>query len=95
MRGYRGQGHLVPRPTMTALSVVHFADIFQASEAVKEILNHGPSSIEIMDKNVLDRSRQSMGLSTAMAFIQGDPAPSSPWSFMANRRRNSQPKRKG
>ena len=65
--------NLVPRPTMTALSVVHFADIFQASEAVKEILNHGPSSIEIMDKNVLDRSRQSMGLSTAMAFIQGDP----------------------
>ena len=65
--------NLVPRPTMTGLSVVHFADIFQASEAVKEILNHGPSSIEIMDKNVLDRSRQSMGLSTAMAFIQGDP----------------------
>ena len=65
--------NLVPRPTMTGLSVLHFADIFQASEAVKEILNHGPSSIEIMDKNVLDRSRQSMGLSTAMAFIQGDP----------------------
>ena len=65
--------NLVPRPTMTGLSVVHFADIFQASEAVKEILNHGPSSIEIMDKNVLDRSRQSMGLSMAMAFIQGDP----------------------
>ena len=65
--------NLVPRPTMTGLSVLHFADIFQASEAVKEILNHGPSSIEIMDKNVLDRSRQSMGLSNAMAFIQGDP----------------------
>ena len=65
--------NLVPRPTMTGLSVLHFADIFQASEGVKEVLNHGPSSIEIMDKNVLDRSRQSMGLSTAMAFIQGDP----------------------
>ena len=65
--------NLVRRPTMTGLSVLHFADIFQASEAVQEILNHGPSSIEIMDKNVLDRSRQSMGLSTAMAFIQGDP----------------------
>ena len=65
--------NLVPRPTMTGLSVLHFDDIFQASEAVKEILNHGPSSIEIMDKNVLDRSRQSMGLATAMAFIQGDP----------------------
>ncbi len=65
--------NLVPRPTMTALSVAHFHDIFQASEAVKEILNHGPSSIEIMDKNVLDRSRQSLGLSNAMAMIEGDP----------------------
>ena len=64
---------LVPRPTMTGLSVLHFADIFQASEAVKEILGHGPSSVEIMDKMVLDRSRQSLGLSNAMDFIEGDP----------------------
>ena len=65
--------NLVPRPTMTALSVAHFHDIFEASEAVKEILNHGPSSIEIMDKNVLDRSRQSLGLGTAMSIIAPDP----------------------
>ena len=65
--------NLVPRPTMTALSVAHFQDIFQASEAVKEILNHGPSSIEIMDKNVLDRSRQSLGLGNAMSIIAPDP----------------------
>ena len=65
--------NLVPRPVMTALAVLHFEDIFQASEAVKEILNHGPSSIEIMDKIVLDRSRQSLGLSSNMAFIEGDP----------------------
>ena len=66
--------NLVPRPTMTALSVAHFHDIFQASEAVKEILNYGPSSIEIMDKNVLDRSRQSLGLGNAMSIIAPDPA---------------------
>ena len=65
--------NLVPRPVMTALSVLHFIDIFQASEAVKEILNHSPSSIEIMDKMVLDRSRASLGLSANMAFIEGDP----------------------
>ena len=65
--------NLVPRPTMTALSVAHFHDIFQASEAVKEILKHGPSSVEIMDKNVLDRSRQSLGLGNAMSIIEGDP----------------------
>ena len=68
------KANLVPRPKMTALSVAHFHDIFQASEAVKEILNHGPSSIEIMDQNVLDRSRQSLGLGNAMSIIQPDPA---------------------
>ena len=65
--------NLVPRPTMTALSVVHFQDIFGASEAVKDILEHDPSSIEIMDSNVLERSRASTGLGSNMAFIEGSP----------------------
>ncbi|MCH8988705.1 MAG: FAD-binding protein, partial [Chloroflexi bacterium] len=65
--------NLVPRPTMTALSVVHFEDIFRASDAVRDILEHGPSSIEIMDHNVLERSRQSATLSSNLAFIEGDP----------------------
>ena len=65
--------NLVPRPTMTALSVVHFQDIFGASEAVKDILLHEPSSIEIMDNNVLERSRASTGLGSNMAFIEGTP----------------------
>ena len=65
--------NLVPRPTMTALSVVHFQDIFGASEAVKDILAHEPSSIEIMDNNVLERSRASTGLGSNMAFIEGTP----------------------
>ena len=65
--------NLVPRPTMTALSVVHFPDIFGASEAVKDILDHEPSSIEIMDNNVLERSRSSTGLGSNMAFIEGTP----------------------
>jgi FAD/FMN-containing dehydrogenase/Fe-S oxidoreductase len=65
--------NLVPRPTMTALSVVHFEDIFGASEAVQHILEHGPSSIEIMDNNVLERSRASANLGSNMAFVEGSP----------------------
>ena len=65
--------NLVSRPTMTALSVVHFAGIVESSEAVKEILRHDPSSIEVMDKILLDRSRESLGHSSSMSFIQGDP----------------------
>ena len=65
--------NLVPRPTMTSIAVVHFEDIFGASEAVKDILEHEPSSIEIMDRNVLERSRASTGLGSNMSFIEGNP----------------------
>ena len=65
--------NLVPRPTMTALSVLHHVDIVQSSEAIAEILKHGPSSIEVMDKILLDRSRESLGHSGGMSFIEGDP----------------------
>ena len=65
--------NLVPRPTMTSLSVLHFRDIFAASEATKEVLKHGPSSVEVLDDMVLTRSRESMGQSRNLAFVQGDP----------------------
>ena len=65
--------NLVPRPTMTCLSVLHFAGIVEASEATREVLRHEPSSIEVMDKILLDRSRESMGHAGSMSFIEGDP----------------------
>ncbi len=65
--------NLVPRPTMTAVSVLHFVDIVRASEATREVLRHGPSSIEVMDKILLDRSRESLGHAKDLDFIVGDP----------------------
>ena len=65
--------NLVPRPTMTSLSVLHFKGIVEASEATKEVLKHDPSSVEVMDKILLDRSRESLGHSRSMSFIEGDP----------------------
>ena len=65
--------NLVPRPTMTALSVLHFRTIFDASEATTRVLQHDPSSIELIDKMVLDRGRQALGSSRNLAFIEGDP----------------------
>ena len=65
--------NLVPRPTMTALSVLHFRTIFDASEATTRVLQHDPSSIELIDKMVLDRGREALGQSRQMSFIEGDP----------------------
>ena len=64
---------LVPRPAMTALSVLHFRSIFDASEATTRILRHNPSSVEMIDKMVLDRCRQALGPSRQLSFIEGDP----------------------
>ena len=65
--------NLVTKPTMTGLSVLHFVDIVRAAEATKEVLKHEPSSIEVMDKILLDRSRESLGHSQSLSFIEGDP----------------------
>ncbi len=65
--------NLVPRPTKTSLSVLHFRDIVEASEATREVLKHNPSSVEVMDKILLDRSRESLGHSRNLSFIEGDP----------------------
>ena len=65
--------NLVTRPTLTGLSVLHFVDIVRAAEATREVLKHDPSSVEVMDKILLDRSRESLGHSQSLSFIEGDP----------------------
>ncbi len=65
--------NLVPRPTMTSLSILHFRTIFDASEATTRVLAHDPSSIELIDKMVLDRGREALGSSRNLSFIEGDP----------------------
>ena len=65
--------NLVQRPTMTALSVLHFRSVFDASEATMRVLQHDPSSVEMIDKMVLDRCRAALGQSRLLSFIEGDP----------------------
>ena len=65
--------NLVPRPTMTSLSVLHFRSIYDASEATTRVLRHEPSSIELIDKMVLDRSREALGVARLPSFVEGDP----------------------
>ena len=65
--------NLVQRPTMTSLSILHFRTIFDASEATTRVLTHDPSSIELIDKMVLDRGREALGSSRNLSFMEGDP----------------------
>ena len=53
--------------------MLHFQDLFGACEAIPEVLKHEPSSIEILDRMVLDRSRESFGHSQSLSFLEGEP----------------------
>ena len=64
---------LEPIPTHQGLAVLHFEDLFKSMEATVMILDHEPSAIELVDKMILDRSRESLGFSRLTTFIQGDP----------------------
>lgn len=67
--------NLVPLPKAKAVMAIQFADLLESLAATPVILAHGPSAVEVMDKSILDYTRQSAALEAARrAFIVGDPA---------------------
>jgi FAD/FMN-containing dehydrogenase/Fe-S oxidoreductase len=67
--------HLVPLPKAKGVVVVMFADLLEALSAVPAILQHRPSAVEVMDKAILDNTRQNAALDRIRnSFIAGDPA---------------------
>ncbi len=66
---------LVPLPNAKAVMVITFADLLESLAAPPVILRHNPSAIEVMDKSILDHTRQNLGLDNIRKeFIAGDPA---------------------
>jgi FAD/FMN-containing dehydrogenase/Fe-S oxidoreductase len=66
---------LVPLPKAKAVMVISFADLLESLSAAPVILRHGPSAIEVMDKSILDYTRQNENLNNIRnEFIEGDPA---------------------
>jgi len=65
--------NLVPRPKMAALTIVHFREFLEAMEATNEILPFGPSAVELIDKMIIDLTRETLEYARRMTFVQGDP----------------------
>ena len=66
---------LVPLPKAKAVMVIEFADLLEALSAAPVIVSHGPSAVEVMDKSILDNTRQNANLDRIRnSFIKGDPA---------------------
>jgi FAD/FMN-containing dehydrogenase/Fe-S oxidoreductase len=67
--------NLVPLPKAKAVMAIQFASLLESLAATPLILRHRPSAVEVMDKSILDHTRQSAVLEALRrSFIQGDPA---------------------
>lgn len=66
--------NLVPLPPKAkALVCVHFETIQQALEANLIALNHRPVSVELMDKTVMDLTKENIEQRKNRFFVEGDP----------------------
>jgi len=66
---------LVPLPKFKAVMVIEFADLLEALSAAPVIVGHRPSAVEVMDRSILDNTRQNANLDRIRKmFIEGDPA---------------------
>ena len=84
---------LVPLPKAKAVMVVMFANLLEALAATPAILQHQPSAVEVMDKAILDNTRQNAGLDRIRAsFIQGDPAATLCIEFYGDRKEDLPPR---
>ena len=84
---------LVPLPKAKAVMVIEFADLLEALAATPVILGHHPSAVEVMDKAILDNTRQNAALDAIRkSFIEGDPAATLCVEFYGDRKEDLPPR---
>jgi FAD/FMN-containing dehydrogenase/Fe-S oxidoreductase len=84
---------LVPLPKAKAVMVISFADLLEALSATPVILRHGPSAVEVMDKSILDNTRQNAVLDKIRStFIEGDPDATLCVEFYGDRKEDLPPR---
>ncbi len=65
---------LVDIPPKTGLVLLQFEDLVEAMEAANTILETDPSAIELMDRMLIELTREQPLYSTQISFIHGSPA---------------------
>ena len=60
-------------PSESVLLAVHFSDLIESLDATVLMMTHQPSACELMDKTVLDCTKNSPEYNSHRFFIQGDP----------------------
>ncbi|MDQ3484968.1 MAG: FAD-binding protein [Actinomycetota bacterium] len=64
---------LVPKPARTVFAVGHFTSVPAAIAATTDALQCGPAQVEMMDKTILDLSRQKIEYADLGRSLDGDP----------------------
>lgn len=65
---------LIPLPKATAICVVHFKDVLDSMRSVPAMLEHRPSTVELLDDVVMDEARVNAATRDKAYFIEGEPA---------------------
>jgi len=66
--------NIVPLPKVRRLVLVHFSELRAGLEAVPEMLKSGPTAIELIDRMMMDLTRNKVEYSRLMNVIEGSPA---------------------
>jgi FAD/FMN-containing dehydrogenase/Fe-S oxidoreductase len=66
--------NLVPLPRCKGLVVAHYDDLLAALGSVPAILQHEPAAVELLDKLILDATRDNPAMLRRRWFLAGDPA---------------------
>ena len=64
---------LVPKPKLTALSVIHFNDLLESMEATVATLETEPAAVEMIGSMIIRQAKSNLAYSRITDFIQGDP----------------------
>ncbi|GAB2819466.1 FAD-binding and (Fe-S)-binding domain-containing protein [Streptomyces daliensis] len=64
---------LVPRPSRTVIAVGHFTSVPAAIAATEDALACDPSAVELMDRTILELSRQRLEYASLGTILTGDP----------------------
>ncbi|MGR6966355.1 FAD-binding and (Fe-S)-binding domain-containing protein [Geodermatophilus sp. URMC 61] len=65
---------LVPKPAKQVFAVGHFRSVIEATAATEDALSLDPAGVEMIDKTILDLSRQKIEYAGLGRILEGDPA---------------------
>ena len=65
--------NLMPRPAKTALGIIQFDDLIAAMVATNVILELNPSAVELMDRLLVELTRQQPQYARMLTFVKGTP----------------------